>query len=124
MSAPVYNTTLERGSTFQLTVTYKDASATVVNLTGWTYRMQVRESQSSDSPILTSEGGSPTIAIDETNKATGVLVFSVTPTNTTAISPSTLTTAYYDIEIQKTSTGEVRRILQGKLNISPEITHA
>lgn len=124
MAAPVYNTTIERGSTFQLTVTYKDASGTVVNLTGWTFRMQVRESQNAATTVLTSEGGSPTIAIDETNKATGVLVFSVTPTNTTAISPSTLTTAYYDIEIQKTSTGEVRRILQGKLNISPEITHA
>jgi hypothetical protein len=124
MAAPVYNTTVERGSTFQLTVTYKDASGTAVNLTGWTFRMQVRESQSAASTVLTSEGGSPTIAIDETNKATGVLIFSVTPTNTTAISPSTLTTAYYDIEIQKTSTGEVRRILQGKLNISPEITHA
>jgi hypothetical protein len=124
MAAPVYNTTVERGSTFQLTVTYKDASSAVVNLTGWTFRMQVRESQSAASTVLTSEGGSPTIAIDETNKATGVLIFSVTPTNTTAISPSTLTTAYYDIEIQKTSTGEVRRILQGKLSISPEITHA
>lgn len=124
MAAPVYNTTLERGSTFQLTVTYKDASGDIVNLTGWTFRMQVRESQSAAATILTSEGGSPTIAIDETNKATGVLVFSVTPANTTAISPSTLTTAYYDIEIQKTSTGEVRRILQGRLNISPEITHA
>ena len=123
MSAPVYNTTIERGSTFQLTVTYKDASSTIVNLTGWTFRMQVRQAPTSD-VILTSEGGSPTIAIDETNKATGVLVFSVTPANTTAISPSTLTTAYYDIEIQKTSTGEVRRILQGKLGISPEITHA
>jgi hypothetical protein len=124
MSAPVYNTTIERGSTFQLTVTYKDASGDVVNLTGWTYRMQVRESQSASSTVLTSEGGSATIAISSTNAATGVLVFSVTPTNTTAISPSTLTTAYYDIEIQKTSTGEVRRILQGKLSISPEITHA
>ena len=123
MAAPVYNTTVERGSTFQLTVTYKDASSAVVNLTGWTFRMQVRQAPTSD-VILTSEGGSPTIAIDETNKATGVLVFSVTPANTTAISPSTLTTAYYDIEIQKTSTGEVRRILQGKLSISPEITHA
>jgi hypothetical protein len=124
MAAPVYNTTVERGSTFQLTVTYKDASSAVVDLTGWTFRMQVRESQSAATTVLTSEGGSPTIAIDETDKATGVLIFSVTPTNTTAISPSTLTTAYYDIEIQKTSTGEVRRILQGKLNISPEITHA
>jgi hypothetical protein len=124
MAAPVYNTTIERGSTFQLTVTYKDASGDVVNLTGWTYRMQVRESQEALTAILTSEGGSATIAIDSTNAATGVLVFSVTPTNTTAIAPSTLTTAYYDIEIQKTSTGEVRRILQGKLNISPEITHA
>jgi hypothetical protein len=123
MAAPTYNATIERGSTFQVTVTYKDASGTAVNLTGWTFRMQVRENTSS-AVLLTSEGGSPTIAIDETNKATGVLIFSITPTNTTAISPTTLTTAYYDIEIQKTSTGEVRRILQGKLNISPEITHA
>jgi len=65
MAAPVYNTTVERGSTFQLTVTYKDASSAVVNLTGWTFRMQVRESQSAASTVLTSEGGSPTIAIDE-----------------------------------------------------------
>lgn len=123
MAAGVYNTTVERGSTFQLTLTYKDASGTLVDLSTWTARMQVRETPAS-APILTSEGGSPTIAISTTNASTGVLVFSVTPANTTAISPTSLTSAFYDIEIQKTSTGEVRRVLQGKLTISPEITHA
>jgi len=123
MAAPTYNTTVERGATFELTVTYKDASGTVINLTGWVPRMHVREAPTS-SVILTSEGGSPTITVTTTNAATGILVFSISPTNTTAISPTTLTTAYYDIEIQQTSTGVVRRILQGKLNISPEITHA
>lgn len=124
MAAGVYNTTVERGSTFQLTLTYKDASSNLVDLSTWTARMQVRETPASASTILTSEGGSATIAISTTNAATGVLVFSVTPANTTAISPSSLTNAFYDIEIQKTSTGEVRRVLQGKLTISPEITHA
>ena len=124
MAAGVYNTTVERGSTFQLTLTYKDASGTLVDLSTWTARMQVRETPASALTVLTSEGGSATIAISTTNAATGVLVFSVTPANTAAISPSTLTSAFYDIEIQKTSTGEVRRVLQGKLNISPEITHA
>lgn len=124
MAAGVYNTTVERGSTFQLTLTYKDASGTLVNLSTWTARMQVRETPASASPILTSEGGSPTIAISTTNAATGILVFSIAPTNTTAISPTSLTSAFYDIEIQKTSTGEVRRVLQGKLTISPEITKA
>ena len=124
MAAGVYNTTVERGSTFQLTLTYKDASSALVNLSTWTARMQVRETPASASTILTSEGGSPTIAIDTTNEATGVLVFTVTPANTTAISPSSLTSAFYDIEIQKDGTGEVRRVLQGKLTISPEITRA
>lgn len=118
MSAGTYNTTIDQGSTFSLTVTYKDASDTAVNLTGWTARMQIRETPSSASTILTSTGGSPTITVTNTNFATGVIVFTVSATNTASI---TVPVAYYDIEVES-PTGLVKRILQGRLAISPEVT--
>jgi hypothetical protein len=42
----------------------------------------------------------------------------VSATNTAALTPST---AFYDIEAQ-TSAGVVRRVLQGRIIISPEVT--
>jgi hypothetical protein len=107
MAAGVYNTTIERGATFSLTVTYKDASANPVDLTGWTVRMQVRETPADSSPILTSEGGS------------GVITATISAATTSAL---TQTTAYYDIEAEQTSTGIVKRVLRGRIIISAEIT--
>lgn len=117
MAAGVYNTVIERGATFSLTVTYKDASANPVDLTGWTVRMQVRETPADSSPILTSEGGSPTIVL--TKNSSGVITATITAATTSAL---TQTTAYYDIEAEETATGLVRRVLQGRIIISVEIT--
>lgn len=116
MAAGTYNTTIEKGATFELTVTYNDSAGVPVNLTTWTVRMQVRETPGSDTAILTSEGGSPTIVL--TKNSTGVISATVSATNTAALTPST---AFYDIEAQ-TSAGVVRRVLQGRIIISPEVT--
>jgi hypothetical protein len=118
MAAGTYNTTIDKGSTFSLTVTYKDASDTVVNLTGWTARMQIRETPASASTLLTSTGGSPTITITNTNFATGVILITISATNTATL---TVPVAYYDIEVESAA-GVVRRIMQGRLSISPEVT--
>ena len=118
MSAGTYNTTIDKGSTFSLTLTYKDASGDPVNLTGWTARMQIRETPSSASTVLTSTGGSPTITISNTNFATGVIAVTISATNTASIS---VPVAYYDIEVESAA-GLVRRVLQGRLSISPEVT--
>ena len=117
MAAGVYNTIIEKGATFNLTVTYTDASAVPVDLTGWTVRMQVRETPADSSPILTSEGGSPTIV--HTKNSSGVITATISATNTAAI---TVTTAYYDIEAEQTATGIVRRVLRGRVIVSSEIT--
>lgn len=116
MAAGVYNTVIEKGATFELTVTYKDASGTAVDLTTWTVRMQVRTTPASESTILTSEGGSPTITL--TKNSSGVISATISATNTAAL---TAATAYYDIEAQNAS-GVVRRVLQGRIIISPEVT--
>jgi len=116
MAAGVYNTVIEKGATFELTVTYKDAAGAAVDLTSWTVRMQVRETPSSASTILTSTGGSPTITI--TKNSSGVISATISAANTAALTPAT---AYYDIEAENGS-GLVRRVLQGRIVISPEVT--
>jgi hypothetical protein len=116
MSAGVYNTVIEKGATFELTVTYKDATGSAVDLSTWTVRMQVRETPSSGTTILTSEGGSPTIVL--TKNSSGVISATVSAANTAALTPAT---AFYDIEAQNAS-GVVRRVLQGRIIISPEVT--
>ena len=98
-------------------MTYKDATGTAVDLTGWTVRMHVRETPADSSPILTSEGGSPTIVI--TKNSSGVITITISAANTSAV---TATTAYYDVEAEQASTGTVRRILKGRIVISPEVT--
>jgi hypothetical protein len=117
MAAGVYNTTIEKGATFNLSVTYKDSTGTPVDLTGWTVRMHVRETPADASPILTSEGGSPTIVM--TKNSSGVITVTIAASTTSAID---VPTAYYDIEAQETSTGVVRRILKGRITVSPEVT--
>jgi hypothetical protein len=116
MAAGVYNTVIEKGATFELTVTYKDATGAAVDLTTWTVRMQVRETPSSSTIILTSEGGSPTIVL--TKNSSGVISATVSAANTAALTPAT---AFYDIEAQNAS-GVVRRVLQGRIIISPDVT--
>jgi hypothetical protein len=117
MAAGVYNTTIEKGATFGLTITYKDASGNPVDLTGWTVRMQVRETPADSSPILTSEGGSPTIVM--TKNSSGVITVSISAATTSLIE---VPTAYYDIEAQETATSVVRRVLRGRIIVSPEVT--
>jgi hypothetical protein len=117
MAAGVYNATIEKGATYNLSVTYKDATGSPVDLTGWTVRMQVRETPADSTPILTSDGGSPTITL--TKNSSGEITITISASTTASL---TATTAYYDIEAQQTSSGVVRRILKGRFVISPEVT--
>jgi hypothetical protein len=83
MAAGVYNTVIEKGATFELTVTYKDATGAAVDLTSWTVRMQVRETPSAGTTILTSQGGSPTITL--TKNSSGVISATISATITATV---------------------------------------
>ena len=43
MAAGIYNFTIEQGSTLVKQFTYKDTAGTVVNLDGYSVRMQIRD---------------------------------------------------------------------------------
>jgi hypothetical protein len=108
-----FNFTCPQGTTFKPTLIYK-ADNNPVNLFGYTARMQVRETHDSDeliSSISTSSGitlggsaGTIEILIDASNTSNFITGDHV-----------------YDLEIISPS-GEVYRLLEGRFNVTPEVT--
>ena len=103
----------EQGSTFQGAVYIKGPFQTVTDLTGYTFRMQVRATADSSTVLLeitSSQYGSITAA-------TGKISWTVPATITAAITEGMY---YYDLELVSGST--VRRIIEGKFEVSAEVT--
>ena len=106
--------TIEQGSTFSYSLTWKDANGQVRNLSsGWTARLQVRESVTSSSTAisLTSSAGI-TLSGNTPNIVLGI----------SATDPSALTIkqGVYDLELVNGS--NVYRLLHGNVSVSPEVT--
>lgn len=108
--------TIYQGATFRKRLAWKAGKPAVpVDLTGCTARMQVRSEI--ESPVvllaLTTEDGG--IAL---GGAAGTVDLYVSDEDTAAI---TWTAGVYDLEIVHPS-GEVTRLIQGSVSVSPEVT--
>ena len=102
-----------QGSTFSLTHTWRDGSSTLVNLTGYSARLQVRDRLSPHAIVLqdSGAGGNLTITL---GGAAGTIVYAVTAANTAAIQETTQRIKYdYDLEMVS-GAGVVIRLLQGE----------
>ena len=106
--------TIDQGSDWYLTVTYKNPNGTPINLTGYTAALQLRSLPESPSAVLSLSTGS---GITITG-ATGVVDIHATATQTRAIDEGTY---YYDLEITSPAT-IVTRLIQGQAVVSPEVT--
>jgi len=129
MSAGKYSFTIEQGSTLEFEIQYKDSNDTPIDLTSYNGRMQVRPTVGSSDVYLTL---SSTLQSDNTglnfsgsNGSTplssgsiGIYVSAVTS------SALDFTTAHYDLEIYSGSGNSeyVVRLLEGKVNLSKEVT--
>lgn len=116
MAAGVYDITIEQGADFALPLTWKDENGDVIDLGGYTARMQIRETFDSDDYIvsLTSDpGGGITLG--------GVLGTVDVAISNTVTSTLPLMKAVYDIELESSS-GYVTRLMQGTVSISREVT--
>lgn len=125
MSAAKYNMYIEQGSTFRFTMWYGRKDGTVdaqgndnwvpYDLTGCKLRMQIRQRRGSEVLVsaTTTNGG---ITIDDA--AAGKLSVTITDEATDSL---TMTKAKFDLEVGFPS-GDVLRILQGSVTISPNIT--
>ncbi len=109
-----YSFTVKQGATFGFGITWKDSNGDLVDLTGYTARMQLRYgSVNGDVAIeLTTENGG--LSIDE---LTSSVVVSISAEQSEAILARQ---CVYDLEMVKDD--RVVRLIEGKVKISPEVT--
>jgi hypothetical protein len=114
--AVAYNTIIDQGADWYLTVTYEDPNSTPIDITGYTAALQLRSLPSDTTAVLSLATGS---GITITG-ATGTVAIHATATQTRAIDEGNY---YYDLEISSpTSPSIVTRLVQGQVVVSAEVT--
>lgn len=119
MAAANLDFLIEQGATFKRTITLKDSDGVALNITGWTFSGQIRKKYDSPNALATftcTNIGSGQFTIELSHTATSAIP--VTPASDGARS---MTSYSYDIEALKNDSTK-DRILQGKVNVSPEVT--
>ncbi len=114
MAAGTLNFTIEQGATFNLLLTW-EIDGTPVNITNWTARLAARVDVEDSEVILslTTSNGGITLG-----GAAGTISLNQTATQTALLPAGTYV---YDLELVS-AVGAVTRLVQGELNISPEVT--
>jgi hypothetical protein len=115
VAAGILNITIEQGATFRLRLTFKSGGV-IVPLTNQTARMHIRSSVPSTQILvaLTSTNGGLTI-----NGVNGTIDMFISDDDTAAF---TFKQGVYDLELEDTVSGDVVRVLQGAVRVSPEVT--
>ena len=108
-----YNIKAYQGATYSLNMTWA-IGGTAVNLTGYSARMQVRESYDSGTAVVSITSGTG-ITLGGT---AGSIILELTPTTTAGVPSGQYV---YDLELQ-TSGGYVTRLLEGNFTVDPEVT--
>ena len=114
MTAGIYNTTIDQGSIWNVTIVYKDSNGNPVNLTGYTAAMQLRQNYNSESAdlTLTTANGGLTIT-----GATGTIQVSATATQT-----GNLSAGFYVYDLELTSGSNISRLIQGQITVAEQVT--
>jgi hypothetical protein len=124
LSANKYNLEMWQGATFAMTITVKDATANIQNLTSYTARMQMRTSYgaASATETLTTANGEITITGAEGNVA---LELAASRTANISVDYNNgkppKSTYVYDIELIDNN-GKVSKLLYGDVNVYGEVT--
>lgn len=128
MQAGVYNFVIEQGATFELNIQYLDSAGIPIDLTGYTGRMQLRPSPSSNTVYLTlssslnPDGTGLNFSgvhnlLPATSGTIGIVISSCTS------SALNFNQAYYDLELYSGSSCPYTiRLIQGRAQLSPEVT--
>ena len=115
MSAGTYDFQIEQGATLTKQFVWKDGSGNLINLTGYTAKMQVRRNPASDEVLLEASTTNGRIAL---GGSAGTITLTLSATVTAAI---TWSRGKYDLELTARN-GVVTRLLEGEITVSKEIT--
>ena len=111
MSAGTYNLVIDQGSDFALDLVVKQAG-TALNLSNYSGRAQLRTSHSSSSIAAT-------FTVTVTNAANGALKMQLPGSTSKNIAAGQYV---YDLEIFTANDSIVKRIIQGDVTLTPEVT--
>lgn len=116
MAAANYDILIEQGATFKLMLRWKDSEGDPIDLTGYAARMQVRPFVLSDEVLLSltddSDGGITLGGVE------GTIEIEAEADQTELIGSRK---GVYDLELV-TPQDDVIRLVQGTVQISPEVT--
>lgn len=115
MTAGSHDITIEQGATFILNMVWKTPLDVLVNLTGYTARMQVRRSHKTETALLTFTTENGAIVL---GGALGTIVVTGLATLTDDV-PAKV--CVYDVELISAA-GVVTRLIEGIATITPEVT--
>lgn len=109
----IYNVTMYQGASFDLSLTW-NVNSSPVNLTGYSSRMQVRNSFDSTTPVLSFTSGSG-ITLGGT---AGTILVAASAATTAGVA-----TGQYVYDLEMVSGGSaVTRLIQGTFLVDPEVT--
>ena len=133
MAAGRYNFVIEQGATLSFELQYNDATGTPIDLTGYTACMDIRSTYSGSGTtylsltsslgdVYTKTSGSSFLSLSGSNLTTPTTSGSIGVYAGWALTEALTFSgqAYYDIEL---TSGSIRtRILEGKVQISQQVT--
>jgi hypothetical protein len=111
MSAGTYNLVIDQGSDFALDLVIKQAGA-ALNLSSYSGRAQLRTAHSASS-------ASASFTVTVTNATEGALKIQLSASTTTSLAAGQYV---YDLEIYTANDAIVKRIVEGAVTLTPEVT--
>lgn len=121
--APTYDLLVEQGATYERSFVWSTVNPTnsrlpptPVNLTGYSAEMQIRSAVNSGTILFTATTGNNKLVI---TAATGSVKLIIPATDSAAW---TWTDGVYDLELTNPVTGYVKRLVQGAVKVSKEVT--
>jgi hypothetical protein len=111
------NLTVQQGADYRVAMVFSDESGVAMDMTGYTFAGQARESVSSDTASFSM---SFTIRT-QSGADMGYVDLHIADTDTAALSITKDTNYVYDIEWTNPS-GDKRRVMEGVIKVRPEVT--